>query len=43
MRSEAFRIAEDICFSKPSHLYRSTLDDTEIMHLVVYQDLGRPA
>ena len=42
MRSGAFRIAEDICFSKSSHLYRSTLHDIETMHLVAYQDLGRP-
>jgi len=43
MRSEAFRIVEDICFSKSNHPYRSMFQDIEIMGVVAYQDLGRPA
>ena len=43
MRSEAFHIVEDICCSKCSQLYRSTLYDIELVDLVAYLDPGKPA
>ena len=43
MRSEEFRIVEDICFSKSNHLFHSTPRDIEPVPLAAYQDLGRLA